>query len=103
MLVSYNWLKDFLDLDIEPNELAEKITRTGVEIADVIHPQSGLKKIVVGHVLTCDIVEGTHLHVTKVNVGEAEPLQIVCGAPNIAAGQKLLWLYMGPELLEMKK
>ncbi|MCT7693813.1 MAG: phenylalanine--tRNA ligase subunit beta, partial [Lactobacillus iners] len=103
MLVSYNWLKDFLDLDIEPNELAEKITRTGVEIADVIHPQSGLKKIVVGHVLTCDIVEGTHLHVTKVNVGEAEPLQIVCGAPNIAAGQKVIVALHGARIAGNEK
>lgn len=103
MLVSYNWLKDFLDLDIEPNELAEKITRTGVEIADVIHPQSWLKKIVVGHVLTCDIVEGTHLHVTKVNVGEAEPLQIVCGAPNIAAGQKVIVALHGARIAGNEK
>ena len=51
MLVSYNWLQDFLNLDQEPHALAEKITRTGVEIADVKHPEEGLKKLVVGKVL----------------------------------------------------
>ena len=62
MLVSYNWLQDFIDLDQDPKALAEKITRTGVEIADVDHPEEGLKKIVVGKVLDCEDVEGTHLH-----------------------------------------
>ena len=63
MLVSYNWLKDFLDLDgQDPYELAEEITRSGVEIPDRIHPMDGLKKLVVGHVLDCEGVEGTHLH-----------------------------------------
>ncbi|NMB32051.1 MAG: phenylalanine--tRNA ligase subunit beta, partial [Lactobacillus sp.] len=86
MLVSYNWLQDFLNLDQDPHDLAEKIARTGVEIADVKHPEEGLKKLVVGKVLDCKGVEGTHLHLTHVDVGEDEPLQIVCGAPNVAAG-----------------
>ena len=90
MLVSYNWLQDFLNLDQEPHALAEKITRTGVEIADVKHPEEGLKKLVVGKVLDCKGVEGTHLHLTHVDVGEDKPLQIVCGAPNIAQGQKVV-------------
>ncbi len=86
MLVSYNWLKDFLDLDEDPKDLGEKITRTGVEIASVDHPAEGLKKIVVGHILECEDIEGTHLHKCQVDVGEEEPIQIVCGAPNVAAG-----------------
>ncbi|MBI1717333.1 phenylalanyl-tRNA synthetase, beta subunit, partial [Lactobacillus crispatus] len=91
MLVSYNWLKDFLDLDgQDPYELAEEITRSGVEIPDRIHPMDGLKKLVVGHVLDCEGVEGTHLHLTHVDVGEDEPLQIVCGAPNVAAGEDVI-------------
>ena len=69
MLVSYNWLQDFLNLDQEPHALAEKITRTGVEIADVKHPEEGLKKLVVGKVLDCKAVEGTHLRLTHVYVG----------------------------------
>ncbi len=90
MLVSYNWLQDFLDLNEDPKDLAEKITRTGVEIADVIHPAEGLKKLVVGHVVECEAVEGTHLHKCMVDVGEEEPIQIVCGAPNVAAGEDVI-------------
>lgn len=90
MLVSYKWLQDFLDLDQAPEDLAEKITRTGVEIAGVAHPQDGLKKLVVGKVLDCEGVEGTHLHLTHVDVGQDENLQIVCGAPNVAAGELVI-------------
>ena len=90
MLVSYNWLQDFLDLDIDPKDLAEKITRTGVEIESVAHPEEGLKKLVVGHILECEDIEGTHLHKCLVDVGEEEPIQIVCGAPNVAAGQDVI-------------
>ncbi len=91
MLVSFNWLKDFLNLDDQdPYKLAEKVTRTGVEVPDRIHPQDGLKKLVVGHVLDCKAVEGTHLHLTHVDVGEDEPLQVVCGAPNVASGEDVI-------------
>lgn len=103
MLVSYNWLKDFLKLDQEPNALAEKITRTGVEIAGVEHPQAGLKKLVVGHILDCEDIEGTHLHLTHVNVGEDEPLQIVCGAPNVAAGQDVIVALHGARIAGNEK
>lgn len=90
MLVSYNWLQDFLKVDIEPKALAEKITRTGIEIASTVHPLEGLKKLVVGKVLTCEAVEGTHLHKCTVEVGQDEPLPIVCGAPNVAAGEYVI-------------
>lgn len=103
MLVSYNWLKDFLDLDIDPKDLGEKITRTGVEIASVEHPQDGLKKLVVGHVLDCEDIEGTHLHLTHVNVGEEEALQIVCGAPNVAAGQLVIVALPGARVAGNRK
>lgn len=91
MLVSYNWLKEFVDIDdLDVNDLAEKITRTGVEIADVAHPMAGLKKLVVGYVEECVAIEGTHLHKTLVDAGQDEKLQIVCGAPNVAAGEKVI-------------
>lgn len=91
MLVSYNWLKDFLNMDgVDPHALAEKLTRSGVEIASTVHPMDGLKKIVVGHILECEHVEGTHLSKTMVDVGEDEPYQIVCGAPNVAAGEDVI-------------
>lgn len=104
MLVSYNWLKDFLDLDgQDPYELAEEITRRGVEIPDRIHPMDGLKKLVVGHVLDCEAVEGTHLHLTHVDVGEDEPLQIVCGAPNVAAGEDVIVALHGARIAGNEK
>lgn len=103
MLVSYNWLQDFLNLDEDPYDLAEKITRTGVEIADVNHPAEGLKKLVVGHVVDCEDVEGTHLHLTHVDVGEDEPIQIVCGAPNVAAGEDVIVALHGARIAGNEK
>lgn len=104
MLVSYNWLKYFLDLDGQnPYELAEEITRSGVEIPDRIHPMDGLKKLVVGRVLDCEGVEGTHLHLTHVDVGENEPLQIVCGAPNVAAGEDVIVALHGARIAGNEK
>ena len=104
MLVSYNWLKDFLDLDgQDPYELAEEITRSGVEIPDRVHPMDGLKKLVVGRVLDCEGVEGTHLHLTHVDVGEDEPLQIVCGAPNVAAGEDVIVALHGARIAGNEK
>ena len=103
MLVSYNWLQDFLDVDEKPKDLAEKITRTGIEIASVTHPEEGLKKLVVGHVVDCEAVEGTHLHLTHVDVGEDEPLQIVCGAPNVAADQDVIVALHGARIAGNEK
>ncbi|MGX4763274.1 phenylalanine--tRNA ligase subunit beta [Holzapfeliella sp. JNUCC 72] len=91
MLVSYNWLKDYLDVTVDPADLAETITRTGIEIETLEHPQEGLKKIVVGHVLSLKNHENSdHLRVAQVDVGEEEPYQIVCGAPNIAEDQYVI-------------
>ncbi|RVU70062.1 MULTISPECIES: phenylalanine--tRNA ligase subunit beta [Lactobacillus] len=104
MLVSFNWLKDFLNLDEQdPKALGEKITRTGVEIASVTRPADGLKKLVVGHVVDCEGVEGTHLHLTHVDVGEDEPLQIVCGAPNVAAGEDVIVALHGARIAGNEK
>ncbi|WP_261810449.1 phenylalanine--tRNA ligase subunit beta [Levilactobacillus humaensis] len=91
MKISYNWIKEYLDLDVKPVDLAEKIERTSVEVDDVTKPSDGLKKIVVGHVLSVEAhPDSDHLHICQVDVGEAEPLQIVCGAPNIAEGQNVI-------------
>ncbi|KAA8812562.1 phenylalanine--tRNA ligase subunit beta, partial [Lactobacillus crispatus] len=81
----------------------EEITRSGVEIPDRIHPMDGLKKLVVGHVLDCEGVEGTHLHLTHVDVGEDEPLQIVCGAPNVAAGEDVIVALHGARIAGNEK
>lgn len=91
MKISYNWIKEYLDLDVKPVDLAEKIERTSVEVDDVTKPSDGLKKIVVGHVLSVEAhPDSDHLHVCQVDVGEDDPLQIVCGAPNIAKGQHVI-------------
>lgn len=91
MKVSYQWLKEYLDIDVEPHELAEKIARTSVDINDVYSLSDGLKKIVVGDVITCEPhPDSDHLHICQVDVGEDEPIQIVCGAPNVAAGEKVI-------------
>ncbi|MFC6207971.1 phenylalanine--tRNA ligase subunit beta [Levilactobacillus tongjiangensis] len=91
MKISYNWIKEYLDLDVKPADLAEKIERTSVEVDDVVKPSDGLKKIVVGHVLSIEMhPDSDHLHICQVDVGEDDPLQIVCGAPNIDKGQKVI-------------
>ena len=91
MRISTTWLRDYLKLDIPVDELSEKIERTAVEVDGVIRPSEGLKKVVVGHVLTCEPhPDSDHLHVCQVDVGEDDPLQIVCGAPNVAAGEKVI-------------
>ena len=113
MNISYNWLKDFLDFDLSPDEVAEALTSIGLETGGIEEMQSikgGLEGLVVGEVLTCtDHPDSDHLHVTTVNVGEVSPLQIVCGASNIAAGQKVIValigtkLYSGEESFGIKK
>ncbi|VDG19859.1 phenylalanine--tRNA ligase subunit beta [Lactobacillus sp.] [Lactiplantibacillus mudanjiangensis] len=91
MKISYAWLRDYLQLDIPADELAEKIERTAVEVDGVIRPSEGLKKVVVGHVLECvEHPDSDHLHICQVDVGEEEPIQIVCGAPNVAAGEMVI-------------
>jgi len=91
MKISYNWIKEYLDLNVKPADLAEKIERTSVEVDGVVKPSDGLKKIVVGHVLSIEAhPDSDHLHVCQVDVGEDAPLQIVCGAPNIAEGQMVI-------------
>ncbi|MFD1126119.1 phenylalanine--tRNA ligase subunit beta [Lentilactobacillus raoultii] len=91
MKVSYNWLKKYLNLTIPADELAEKIERTAVEVDSVELAEKGLKKLVIGHILSMTAHPNSdHLHICSVDVGEESPLQIVCGAPNVAAGQKVI-------------
>ncbi|WEV44249.1 phenylalanine--tRNA ligase subunit beta [Lactobacillus sp. ESL0684] len=103
MLVSYNWLRDFINLDQDPKQLGEKITRTGVEVAEVKHPKTGLKNLVVGHILECEPIPGTHLNVTQVDVGQEQPRQIVCGAPNVAAGEDVIVALPGARIADNVK
>lgn len=99
MLVSYNWLKDYLDLsNITAAELADKFTLGGLEVETAEELGANLENLVVGEVLTCEPLEGSdHLNQTTVNIG-TETLPIVCGAPNVAAGQKVIVAKVGAVL-----
>ncbi|MDR0921887.1 MAG: phenylalanine--tRNA ligase subunit beta [Lactobacillales bacterium] len=92
MLVSYKWLSEYLDLTaIKPKELADKMSLTGIEVEGTEVLSAGLKKIVVGEVKECvDHPDSDHLHICQVDVGEEELYQIVCGAPNVKAGIKVI-------------
>ena len=100
MLVSYKWLKELVDVDVPSEELAEKMSTTGIEVEGVESPAVGLSKIVVGEVLSCEDVPETHLHVCQVNVGEEEARQIVCGAPNVRAGIKVMVALPGARIAD---
>ncbi|WP_368646032.1 phenylalanine--tRNA ligase subunit beta [Alkalibacterium putridalgicola] len=108
MRVSVKWLSEYLDLnDISPVELADQITLTGIEVDDVTLPSLTLDNLVVGEVLTAEAMEGSdHLNVTTVDVDQDESKQIVCGAPNVKAGQKVIVALPGARLpngLKIKK
>ena len=103
MLVSYKWLKELVDIDVPSQELAEKMSTTGIEVEGVESPAAGLSKIVVGEVLSCEDVPETHLHVCQVNVGEEEVRQIVCGATNVRAGIKVMVALPGARIADNYK
>ncbi|HEY5589921.1 MAG TPA: phenylalanine--tRNA ligase subunit beta [Paludibacter sp.] len=113
MNISYNWLKQYINIDVSPDELSKALTSIGLEVGNVEEVQTikgGLEGLVIGEVLTCTVHENSdHLHVTTVNVGAVEPLQIVCGAPNVASGQKVVVatvgakLYSGEESFSIKR
>ena len=113
MNISYNWLKNYINIDVAPDDLSKALTSIGLEVGGVEEVQTvkgGLEGLVVGEVLTCANHENSdHLHVTTVNLGGEEPVQIVCGAPNVAAGQKVVVatvgtiLYSGDESFTIKR
>ena len=94
MNISYKWLKEYVDFNLSPDEVCKALTSTGLEVAGLEEVQSikgGLKGLYVGKVLTCEMHPNSdHLHVTTVDLGHEQPSQIVCGAPNVAAGQKVI-------------
>lgn len=100
MLVSYKWLQDYVDLTgVSAEELGEKITKSGIEVEGVETLNEGLKGIVVGHVLECEKHPNAEkLNKTLVDIGADEPVQIICGAPNVAKGQKVAVATVGAVL-----
>ena len=113
MNISYNWLKQYIDLSLTPDELAAALTSVGLETGGVEEVESirgGLRGIVIGKVLTCiEHPDSDHLHITTVDLGGEAPVQIVCGAPNVAAGQTVVvatvgtTLYDGDKTFQIKK
>ncbi|HKJ44409.1 MAG TPA: phenylalanine--tRNA ligase subunit beta [Balneolales bacterium] len=98
MKISYNWLKDYIDLDITPREVADKLTYAGLEVEEIEHIGSKLEGVIVGKVLTCvDHPNADRLKLCKVDLGD-KVRQIVCGAPNVAAGQTVPVATVGTEL-----
>ncbi len=113
MNISFKWLKEYVDFNMTPQEVAEALTSSGLEVGALEEVQTikgGLKGLYVGKVLTCEAHPNSdHLHVTTVDLGKGEPQQIVCGAPNVAAGQKVIVadlgcvLYDGDQEFQIKK
>ena len=102
MKISYKWLREYVDTDLTPNELDELLTFSGLEIEGVEKVESirgGLEHVVIAQVLTCEPhTDSDHLHLTTVDVGSGTPLNIVCGAPNVAAGQKVVCAQIGTKI-----
>ncbi|WP_340114850.1 phenylalanine--tRNA ligase subunit beta [Maribellus mangrovi] len=113
MKIAYSWLKDYIQLDKTPEEICDILTQTGLEVGgleEVETVKGGLEGLVIGEVLTCEEHSNSdHLSVTTVNIGTSEALPIVCGAPNVAAGQKVVvatvgtTLYDGDQEFKIKK
>ena len=104
MNISYNWLKEYVDFDLTPAEVAAALTSIGLETGSVEEIQTikgGLEGLVIGEVLTCEPHPNSdHMHITTVSLGQGEPVQIVCGAPNVAAGQKVVVATLGTKLYD---
>lgn len=103
MLVSYNWLKQYTNVEDNANALAEKITRGGIEVEGVEYLAEEISNLVVGYVVSKEKhPDAEKLNVCQVNVGEEENLQIVCGAPNVDAGQYVIVAKVGAKLPGIK-
>ncbi len=107
MNISYNWLKRYIDLGLAPEKLADVLTSVGLETGSVEEVESvkgGLRGIVIGKVLTCEEHPNSdHLHITTVDLGDGQATQIVCGAPNVAAGQTVVVATVGTTLYDGDK
>ena len=104
MNISYKWLKEYVDFDLGAEQVAEALTSIGLEVGSVEEVQAikgGLQGLVVAEVLTCEQHPNSdHMHVCSVNIGAEEPVQIGCGAPNVAQGQKVIVATLGTKLYD---
>ena len=104
MKISYNWLKQFIKIDLKSEETAAMLTDLGLEVEIVENYQSvkgGLVGVVVGHVVSCEKhPDADRLNITKVDLGDGIPVQIVCGASNVAVGQKVPVATIGTKLID---
>ena len=104
MNISYKWLKEYVDFDMTAQEVADALTSEGLEVDGVEEVQAikgGLEGLVVGHVLSCEPHPNSdHMHICSVDLGTGEPSQIVCGAANVAAGQKVIVATLGTKLYD---
>ncbi len=113
MNISYSWLKDYIDIDLSPEEIGKILTQIGLEVGGIEEVETvkgGMNGLVIGEVVTCEPHPNSdHLSKTTVNIGTGELLPIVCGAPNVAAGQKVVvatvgtTMYMGKDEFTIKK
>ena len=104
MDVSYQWLKELVDVPVDADTLGEKVSRTGIEVDSVTHLGAGLKKIVIGKVMDLiDHPDSDHLHIAQVDTGDDELRQIVCGAPNIEKGQTVIVAMPGARIADNQK
>ena len=104
MKASYTWLKDYLDINLPVEQVSEILTDIGLEVEGIEEVESvkgGLEGVVIGQVMTCgQHPDADKLSVTTVDIGSGEHLPIVCGAPNVAAGQKVLVATVGTTLYD---
>ncbi|PTF03928.1 phenylalanine--tRNA ligase subunit beta [Staphylococcus devriesei] len=99
MLISNEWLKDYVDAGVTVQDLAERITRTGIEVDDIIDYTKDIKNLVVGYVQSKEKhPDADKLNICQVDIGDEEPVQIVCGAPNVDAGQHVIVAKVGGRL-----
>ena len=99
MLISNEWLKDYVDVEQNVQDLAERITRTGIEVDDLVDLTKDIKNLVVGHIISkASHPDADKLNICQVDIGEEAPVQIVCGAPNVDEGQYVIVAKVGGRL-----
>lgn len=103
MLAPLSWLKEYVDIDVTPEELQKKLFSCGFEVEELYQVGKDISGIVVGLVETCEPIEGTHLHLTTVNAGEKGTFQVCCGADNVEAGKKFPLALVGATVYETEK